>query len=113
MQNFGRGMWRRVGDFERINVPQIIKQSQIEQEMIYKEYISKINLQKLIDEHHLKTLEKFNKTNENPNNLIPQKEEIDYQPSVKEIVAVEQEIPMKIAYEKNPIFLPKKGRKKV
>lgn len=33
MQNFGRGMWRRVGDYERIQVPQIVQRQneQIEQ----------------------------------------------------------------------------------
>ena len=25
MQNFGRGMWRRLGDFERIQAPQLQK----------------------------------------------------------------------------------------
>jgi hypothetical protein len=37
MQNFGRGMWRRVGDFERIKKPTYLNQFRIEQ------------LQKLID----------------------------------------------------------------
>jgi|LakMenEpi03Aug12_release.lakeMendotaPanAssembly.Ray.scaffolds.fasta_scaffold171030_2 hypothetical protein len=31
MQNFGRGMWRRVGDFERIHKPMLIQQSRLEQ----------------------------------------------------------------------------------
>ena len=31
MQNFGRGMWRRVGDFERIHKPILIQQSRLEQ----------------------------------------------------------------------------------
>ena len=34
MKHFGRGMWRRVGDFERIYTPQITKQQQ------HQEYIS-------------------------------------------------------------------------
>jgi len=31
MQNFGRGMWRRVGDFERIQKPVLLQQSRLEQ----------------------------------------------------------------------------------
>jgi hypothetical protein len=31
MHNFGRGMWRRVGDFERIQKPILIEQSRLEQ----------------------------------------------------------------------------------
>jgi hypothetical protein len=31
MHNFGRGMWRRVGDFERIHKPMLIQQSRLEQ----------------------------------------------------------------------------------
>jgi hypothetical protein len=31
MQNFGRGMWRRVGDYDRIQKPMILQQSRLEQ----------------------------------------------------------------------------------
>ena len=46
MQNFGRGMWRRVGDFERLQVPQINKQQQLQQYLALLEYKQKKQLQR-------------------------------------------------------------------
>lgn len=31
MQNFGRGMWRRVGDYERIQKPTLLQNSKLQQ----------------------------------------------------------------------------------
>ena len=45
MQNFGRGMWRRVGDFERIHTPQINKQQQLQHYLALLEYNQKKQLQ--------------------------------------------------------------------
>jgi hypothetical protein len=39
MQNFGRGMWRRVGDYERIQVPLINKNYELEKYLGLMEYI--------------------------------------------------------------------------
>ena len=39
MQNFGRGMWRRVGDYERIQVPRINKNYELEKYLVLMEYI--------------------------------------------------------------------------
>ena len=44
MQNFGRGMWRRVGDFERIHTPQINKQQQLQHYLALLEYKQKKQL---------------------------------------------------------------------
>ena len=41
MHNFGRGMWRRLGDFERIQSPQILKQMQLEQYIYYIENLQR------------------------------------------------------------------------
>ena len=38
MQNFGRGMWRRVGDYERIHVPIIHKNYELERYLALMEY---------------------------------------------------------------------------
>jgi hypothetical protein len=39
MQNFGRGMWRRVGDYERTQVPIINKNYELEKYLGLMEYI--------------------------------------------------------------------------
>jgi len=44
MQNFGRGMWRRVGDYERIQAPMLLQHSRVEQWqkfLLYQEYLKK------------------------------------------------------------------------
>ena len=60
MHNLGRGMWRRVGDFERNQVPQIIRNSQIEQTLQYLDYIKKIHRYNRIQEYRRHILEKVN-----------------------------------------------------
>jgi hypothetical protein len=60
MQNFGRGMWRRVGDFERIQVPQILKYAELEQAMIYDEYMRNLKRQNEINEYRQNILKKVN-----------------------------------------------------
>jgi len=46
MQNFGRGMWRRVGDYDRIQKPIIIQQSRLEQLQKLVQYQNFLNQQK-------------------------------------------------------------------
>lgn len=50
MQNFGRGMWRRVGDYERIQKPTLLQQSRIEQWEKFIQYQTMLKQQKLRDE---------------------------------------------------------------
>lgn len=50
MQNFGRGMWRRVGDFERLQKPVLLQQSRIEQWQKFVQYQTMLKQQKLRDE---------------------------------------------------------------
>ena len=38
MQNFGRGMWRRVGDYERVQKPLLLQQARLEQWQQFVEY---------------------------------------------------------------------------
>jgi len=38
MQNFGRGMWRRVGDYDRVQKPLLLQQSRLEQWQQFVEY---------------------------------------------------------------------------
>ena len=134
MYNLGRGMWRRVGDFERIQVPQILRQSQLEQALLYQEYIKKLQRHNRIQEYRRQILEKVNNPInvetelklEKPINDIhnnnPAFEVED--PIIHEIIAVETEITLNdhsnseenknlsIPDKKDPVILAKKGRKR-
>ena len=142
MQNFGRGMWRRVGDFERIQVPQILKYAELEQAMIYEEYMRNLKRQNEINEYRQNILKKVNSPifveptihlNEiKIKNVDPIKEEVKELKEIKEvintnieisndnprieIIAVETEIstrePVKVEEEKTPIIFPKNRRKR-
>ena len=47
MQNFGRGMWRRVGDYQRIHVPLIHKNYELERYLALMEYNKQLRVQNL------------------------------------------------------------------
>lgn len=47
MQNFGRGMWRRVGDYERIQKPINLQQLRLEQLQQFIQYQTMLKQQKL------------------------------------------------------------------
>jgi len=56
MQNFGRGMWRRLNDYDVIN--QINRQNiQAQEYLAYKEYQIKLNRQKQINAYREKILQ--------------------------------------------------------
>jgi hypothetical protein len=57
MRNFGTGMWRRIGDYERIQVPQLIQQAKIQQYLAYRDYLARKELQTKLDAFH-KEMEK-------------------------------------------------------
>jgi len=59
MHNFGRGMWRRVGDYERVQLPLINKMNQYN---IYM-YLMQLNKDKEIKSYREKKLQ--NKNTEN------------------------------------------------
>ena len=60
MQNFGRGMWRRIGDFEKFNVPQI-NNNEVQQYLYLMEKLKKQRLAKL-DEHQQQTIQIYKDT---------------------------------------------------
>jgi len=62
MQNFGRGMWRRVGDFERLHAPQLLQQQRIEQWMYFREYQRALKIQQARKELLEKKLKLQSKT---------------------------------------------------
>ena len=56
MQNFGRGMWRRLNDYDVIN--QIKRQNiQTQEYLAYKEYQMKLNRQQQINAYREKILQ--------------------------------------------------------
>jgi len=71
MQNFGRGMWRRVGDYERIQSPLLLKKAQIEQLLLYKEYMQQADRQKKIKEHRDAILKNMKLEQEIQNKFVP------------------------------------------
>lgn len=104
MHNFGQGMWRRVGDFERLQVPQIIKHIELEQALLYKEYIKNLQRQQYIRKYRQQVLEKVNAVNTNEKQIIFENSNILTNSEKKrdliqedkldvEIVAIETEIP--------------------
>jgi hypothetical protein len=126
MQNFGRGMWRRVGDFERIQVPQIIKEIQLQQSLQYKEYMIHLQRQKYIEEYRKKTLGKVNLADDLLKEQVKESLELDKEqentdpldciqipeetPIPEQIIAVETEIPNSPVQKVEKIS--KKGRKR-
>lgn len=132
MHNFGQGMWRRVGDFERLQVPQIIKNIELEQALLYKEYIKKLKRHQYIRDYRQQILEKVNATNESEEKNLNENEnlstltnseqkqhEIILNPEEEniniEIIGVETEIPLSNSHEKpvpNPKIIAKKGKRR-
>jgi hypothetical protein len=121
MHNFGRGMWRRLGDFERIQSPQILKQMQLEQYLLY---IENLQRQAKIKAYRENILKQMNSQiiQETQTPVIIAKEKQEEQEDI--IIAVETVIPNieEIPIYKEPIsmediILPKpkalkKGHKK-
>jgi hypothetical protein len=109
MQNFGRGMWRRLNDYDVIN--QINRQNiQAQEYLAYKEYQMKLNRQKQINAYREKIiqekrrereLEQLNK--QNFEQIYEQKEELrndwDSNSVYFEITTVENEMPVELTLE--------------
>ena len=120
MHNFGRGMWRRLGDFERIQSPQILKQMQLEQYLHYIEYMEVLQRQAKIKAHRENILKQMNShievDKEEPEIIAFEEEKPEHI-----IVSVETDIPETPMYKEpvstEDIILPKakalkKGHKK-
>jgi hypothetical protein len=109
MQNFGRGMWRRLNDYDVIN--QINRQNiQAQEYLAYKEYQMKLNRQKQInayrekilqDKRRERELEQLNK--QNFEQIYEQKEELrndwDSNNVYFEISKVEYDMPIELTLE--------------
>lgn len=130
MQNFGRGMWRRVGDYERLQSPQLLQQERMKQYLAYLEYQKARTRTDVIKQHREQTLKNINmnkldikeNTESEPESNSKSEPESESEPSIQ-IIAVETDIPDidNTETEKNcleqtiltpPNIIPKKSRKK-
>ena len=117
MQNFGRGMWRRVGDYQRIQSPQIVRDNQIQQ---LQQYLAIAEQQKYY------TYKQQSTQINNTNNITPKTElknletlkkgdysvleKIVEEPVVNEAL---EELAVNEAFEEPPkVVEPKKTKKK-
>jgi hypothetical protein len=123
MQNFGRGMWRRVGDFERIHKPMLIQQSRLEQwqqfiqyqtmlkkkqqymEQKQKQVDTKVVQDISIEENESVSIEE-NESESTEENEIKQNIDIIEIQEIQEIQEVQQE------YSEPPVVIPKKTKRK-
>jgi len=101
MQNFGRGMWRRLNDYDVIN--QINRQNiQAQEYLAYKEYQMKLNRQKQINAYREKILQDKRRERE-LEQLNEQKEELrndwDSNNVYFEISKVEYDMPIELTLE--------------
>jgi hypothetical protein len=101
MQNFGRGMWRRLNDYDVIN--QINRQNiQAQEYLAYKEYQMKLNRQKQINAYREKILQD-KRIERELEQLNEQKEELrndwDSNNVYFEISKVEYDMPIELTLE--------------
>jgi hypothetical protein len=81
MQNFGRGMWRRVGDFERIHKPMLIQQSRLEQWQQFVQY------QDMLKKQQTKTQILTQKQEQVPDSEPAPESEIELEPAPEDNLA--------------------------
>jgi hypothetical protein len=117
MQNFGRGMWRRVGDFERIHKPILIQQSRLEQwqqfiqHQTYKQqYMEQNSIQtpKQLDTKVVQdiSIEEQDISIEENKSESTEENEIKQNIDIIEIQEAQQE------YSEQPVVIPKKTKRK-
>jgi len=88
MQNFGRGMWRRVGDYERLNSYSDI---QLQHHSAFIEYQKFKQHQEAVNKYREQILKQANSKSTIVTSVL--KEEIpDYEPNTKIIAAVESDV---------------------
>ena len=105
MQNFGRGMWRRVGDFERIHKPMLIQQSRLEQlQQAYKQQPKTHILTKQIQEPS--SVQKLTPVEALEDNLIHLEKntrpETDINGTTHEIQQTTSKLPVVVPRKTNP-----------
>lgn len=118
MHNLGRGMWRRVGDYERLYLPELIKQTQLQEYAAYLEYNEKLKRQAAIDQYRKQMIQQTQQKTQTNETVVQEQIQLEKQEQqeqiqleetndiTEEIVAVEKEI------AKVPTILPKRGGKK-
>jgi hypothetical protein len=115
MQNFGRGMWRRVGDFERIHKPMLIQQSRLEQWQQFIQYQTMLKKKQQYMEQKQKQVDtkvvqdisiEENESESTEENEIKQNIDIIEIQEIQEIQEVQQE------YSEPPVVIPKKTKRK-
>jgi len=115
MQNFGRGMWRRVGDYERIQKPVLLQQSRMEQWEQFIKYQTMLKQQKLKEEalaqKNKQETKSVLKAVEEPiqNEKVEedsQEKEVITNNNISEIPIIEQNL------KELPVVIPKKTKRK-
>lgn len=88
MQNFGRGMWRRVGDYEKIHVPIINKNTELEYYLALMEYHKKQRLKQTFNTYQKQNMKNHTNIINNQDLLVnidkTNSEEVINQPVVSE-----------------------------
>jgi len=77
MKNFGKGMWRRVGDYDKLYVPQINKNNELQYYLALLEETQKRN-KKIVTNYIVKK------------QLIPKEEPIAEEPIAEEPAVIEK-----------------------
>ena len=68
MQNFGRGMWRRVGDYERLHKPVLLEQSRVEQLQYFAQHQAMLKNQQTLLKQSIEQPQNEQPQNEQPQN---------------------------------------------
>ena len=130
MHNFGRGMWRRVGDYDRVQAPQVQKNFELQYYLALLEQSKRQRLEQVFntnkrqmkqqtnnvilemvgdkDEHNIDFTEAVSEVvNEEP--IVS--EVVNEEPIVSEVV-IEEPIVSEVVIEEASKFVPKKSKKK-
>lgn len=114
MQNFGRGMWRRVGDYERIQKPVLLQQSRMEQWEQFIKYQTMLKQQKLRDEALAQKKQQSQTVLKVIEESVQNEKEEEY--SQEEEVTINNDISDTPIIEQNirelPVVIPKKTKRK-
>ena len=124
MYNLGRGMWRRIGDFERIRIPQLEQQLKLQQYLAFIEFQKEKKRQDDIRSYRNSILQKEKEKRlekelepEKEKELEPEKEkelepetELEPENEIDSSISVESDI---INFDEPHVkIIPKKKRKK-
>jgi hypothetical protein len=102
MQNFGRGMWRRVGDYERIQKPILLQQSRLEQWQQFVQQQAILKKQQQYMEQKQKQVVSIEK---NESELTEENE-------IKQTVGTIKIQEVQPEYSDLPVVIPKKTKRK-